>query len=264
MPRRSFPEIVRSGRPALGTWSQIASEEVIDMLGSARLDFTIVDCEHGAFGIETAEKLFRACDANDIAPVVRAPSNDPVFIGRALDAGATAVVVPGLSSADETAAAFAATRFAPEGTRGACPCIRAGDHFITDWRGYVGAQARDTGIVALVETRAGLEDIERIVRVPGLLALMIGPFDLSVSLGLAGDYLHLENQRAIERMLTAARAASLPVIAPVFNPDEAEARRQQQDWMDKGVRLFVVGTDKIIFADAVRRYANGLRGAGTE
>lgn len=259
MPRRSFPDIVRSGKPALGTWSQIASEEVIDMLGSAGLDFTVIDCEHGAFGIETAEKLFRACDANGIAPVVRAPGNDPVFIGRALDAGATAIVVPGLSSAEDAAAAVAATRFAPEGTRGACPCIRAGDHFITDWRAYVGQQGRNTGIIALVETRKGLDDIERIAKTPGLLALMIGPFDLSVSLGLAGDYLHPENQRAIDRMVAAAHAAKLPIIAPVFNPDAGEARRQQATWQEKGARLFVVGTDKIIFADAIRRYAGALR-----
>ena len=104
MPRRSFVQIVRSGKPALGTWSQIASEECIDMLGAAGLQFTIIDCEHGAFGIETAEKLFRACDANDLAPLVRAPSNDPIFIGRALDAGAVGVVVPGISTAAEAAA----------------------------------------------------------------------------------------------------------------------------------------------------------------
>ncbi|MBV1693154.1 MAG: hypothetical protein KGP27_01700 [Hyphomicrobiales bacterium] len=258
MPRRSFSDIVRSGKAALGTWSQIASEECIDMLGAAGLDFTIVDCEHGAFGIETAEMLFRACDANGIAPVVRAPSLDTVFIGRALDAGASAIVVPGIATGEQAAAAVAATRFAPEGTRGACPCVRAGGHYITDWRAYVGAQARETGIIALVETREGVDNIERIVAVEGLLALMIGPFDLSVSLGHAGDYLHPENQAALKRMIHAAVAARVPVIAPVFNPDSAEAKRQQMAWQSQGVRLFVVGTDKILFADAVRRYARAL------
>jgi 4-hydroxy-2-oxoheptanedioate aldolase len=200
----------------------------------------------------------RACDANGLAPVVRAPSNDPVFIGRALDAGASAVVVPGISTAAEAATAVAATRFAPDGIRGACPCVRAGGHYITDWRAYAGAQAQETGIIALVETREGLDNIETITAVEGLLALMVGPFDLSVSLGHGGDYLHPKNQAAIDRMLAAAHANRLPVIAPVFNPDAAEAKRQQQHWMDKGVRLFVVGTDKILFASAFRRYARAL------
>ncbi len=257
MPRRSFQSLLSKGS-SLGTWSQIMSAEVIDMLGAAGLDFTIVDCEHGAFGIETAENLFRACDANGLVPIVRAPSADPGFVGRALDAGAAAVLMPGIATAAQAQAAVAAGRFAPDGSRGACPCVRAGGHYITDWRGYVGAQARDTGVMALVETAEGLSNIDAICRVDGLLALVIGPFDLSVSLGFQGDYRHPDVQAAIDRMLAAADAAKLPVIAPIFNPDVTEAKRQQREWQAKGVSHFVVGTDKIIFADAVMRYRTGL------
>jgi 4-hydroxy-2-oxoheptanedioate aldolase len=262
MPRRSFQSLLAKGS-SLGTWSQIASAEVIDMLGAAGLDFTIVDCEHGAFGIETAETLFRACDANGIVPVVRAPSPDPLFVGRALDAGAAAVLMPGIATAAQAKAAVAAGHFAPEGTRGACPCVRAGGHFITDWQGYVGAQQRETGVMALVETAEGLSNVEAICAVEGLLALVIGPFDLSVSLGFQGDYRHKDVQAAVDRMLKATKTAGLPVIAPIFNPDIAEAKRQQDEWRAKGVSHFVVGTDKIIFADAVARFGRGLRaGAG--
>jgi 4-hydroxy-2-oxoheptanedioate aldolase len=259
MPKRSWPDLLNLGRPALGTWSQIASEECIDMLGAAGLDYTIVDCEHGAFGIETAERLIRACDANGLVPLLRVPSADPTFIGQALDAGAAAIVVPGVASAEQARTLVAATRFAPEGTRGACPCVRAGDHFIRDWRAYAAAQRESVGIIALVESRPGLDAIEEICAVEGLLALLIGPFDLSVSLGRAGDYLDEEVQGAIDRMLRAASARNLPVIAPIFNPDAGEARRQRDSWAARGARLFVVGTDKILFSDAVSRYAGALR-----
>jgi 4-hydroxy-2-oxoheptanedioate aldolase len=258
MARRSFQSLLAKGS-SLGTWSQIMSAEVIDMLGAAGLDFTIVDCEHGAFGIETAENLFRACDANGIVPVVRAPSPDPAFVGRALDAGAAAVLMPGIATAEQARAAVAASRFAPEGSRGACPCVRAGGHYITDWRRYVGAQTRETGVMALVETAEGLANVEAICSVEGLLALVIGPFDLSVSLGFQGDYRHKDVQAAIDRMLNAARKAKLTVVAPIFNPDIAEAKRQQEEWRAKGVSHFVVGTDKIIFADAVSRFSTALR-----
>lgn len=257
MARRSFQDLITRGS-ALGTWSQIASAEVIDMLGAAGLDFTIVDCEHGAFGIETAENLFRACDANGIVPVVRAPTLDPVFVGRALDAGAAAVVVPGIATAAQAAAMVAAARFAPEGTRGACPCVRAGGHFITDWRGYVAQQRTQTGVMALVETAEGLANIEAICATEGLLALVIGPFDLSVSLGLQGDYRHATVQAAIRRMVEAAKVANLPIIAPIFNPEITEARRQQDEWRSMGVSFFVVGTDKIIFTNAIGRYRSAL------
>jgi 4-hydroxy-2-oxoheptanedioate aldolase len=258
MPRISFLELLRSGRPLLGTWSQIASEECVDLIGAAGFDFTIVDCEHGAFGIETAERLMRAADANGIAPLVRSPGKDGSFIGRALDAGATAVVVPAIGSAEEAAAAVAATRYAPDGTRGACPCVRAAHHMAWDWRGYTASQQRDAGIVALVETPPGVADIERIVRVEGLAALMVGPFDLAVAMGRQGDYLAADVRDAIDRMLKAA-AGRISVIMPLFDPSPDEAARQKAYWMDRGVNHFVVGTDKILFADAARRYAQRLK-----
>jgi 4-hydroxy-2-oxoheptanedioate aldolase len=257
--RKGLDALWALGRPAFGTWSQIRSEECVDMLGSAGLDFTIVDCEHGAFGIATAEKLFRACDANGLVPLVRLPSADPNFAGQALDAGAAGLVVPGIESPEQLARMVAATRFAPDGTRGACPCVRAGGHFIRDWRGYASEQARTTGTIALVETRAGLDAIAEICAVPGLSALMLGPFDLSVSLGFAGDYRHKDVQAALDRMLAAARARNLPVFAPIFDPDPAEAARQRAAWTERGASHFVIGTDKILFADAVRRYASALR-----
>lgn len=255
--RPSFAALLAAERPPLGTWSQIASEEVVDMLGAAGLDFTIVDTEHGAFGIETAERLIRACDANGIVPLVRIARPDPVLVGQALDAGAAGIVVPQVESADAARALVSATRYAPEGTRGACPCVRAGGHFIRDWPAHVRA-SRDAGVIALVETRAGLADIEAICAVEGLVALLIGPFDLSVSLGREGDYLHPEVDAAIERMLAAAHAARLPVLAPVFDPDASRARAQRDRWATRGAKAFVVGTDKIVFADAMWRYREAL------
>lgn len=257
MPRRAFAELLSLGRPALGTWTQVASAELVDILGDAGLDFAIVDCEHGAFDIAQAEGLFRACDAAGLVPLCRAPALDAGWIGRALDAGAQAVVVPGIASPEEAARAVAATRFAPEGTRGACPCVRAGGHFIRDWRAHTDAE-RAKGVIALVETAAGLEQVEAICATPGLLGLVAGPFDLSVSMGFAGDYRHPRVQAGMDRMAAAARACGLPLIAPVFDPDPEEARRQRDAWTARGAGLFAVATDKILFSSAVRRYREAL------
>lgn len=121
-------------------------------------------------------------------------------------------------------------------------------------------QRSGTAVIALVETRTGLDDIEGICAVDGLGALMVGPFDLSVSLGLAGDYLAAEVQSGIDRMMAAAQAHHLPVIAPIFNPDVAEAHREQVAWTARGASHFVVGTDKILFSDAVSRFTRFTMG----
>jgi 4-hydroxy-2-oxoheptanedioate aldolase len=257
VPRRTFTDLLALDRPALGTWSQIPSPELIDILGGQGFDFTIVDCEHGAFGLSEAENLLRACDANGLAPLLRAPRLDPTFIGQVLDAGAEAVIVPGIETPEQARAAVAATRFAPEGTRGACPCVRAGGHFITDWRGHVVDEQRK-GIIALVETSAGVDAIEAIAAVPGLLALLPGPFDLSVSMGLGGDWRAPEVEAAIDRMAAAARSNGLPLMAAIFDPDPGSARALRDCWQARGARLFVLGTDKILFASAVGSYRAAL------
>jgi 4-hydroxy-2-oxoheptanedioate aldolase len=253
MPRREFRELLALGRPAIGTWTQVAAPDLIDMLGDAGFDFTIVDCEHGAFGIETAENLFRACDAAGLVALCRAPSLDPQWIGRALDSGAAAVVVPGIATPDDAIRSVAAGRFAPHGTRGACPCVRGGGHFIHDWPAHVTAE-RSRGVIALVETGAGLDAIEAIAAVPGLLALMAGPFDLAVSLGLSGDWRHARVEAAMDRIAAAAAANGLPLVAPVFDPDPSQAASRRAAWIERGAALLTVGTDKMLFASAVRSY----------
>lgn len=253
-------DLLRSENLVLGTWSQIASPEVIDIVGASGFAFTIIDCEHGYFGLETAENLIRACNAARIAPWVRAPKLDPQFIGKALDCGAQYVVVPGISSGEQAAEAVAAGRFAPVGTRGACPCVRAGDHYIRDWKAYARRQHAETGVIALVETRAGLDDFDRIIATPGLAGLLVGPFDLSVSLGLEGDYLHPTVQDAVRSMIARAREHGVPVIMPVFSPDLDRAKGQLDQWRDQGLTVFVVGTDKILLADQMTRYTEYLSG----
>ncbi|WP_439578407.1 HpcH/HpaI aldolase family protein [Elioraea sp.] len=245
--RRSFRALLAAGRTAIGTWAQIPHPEVIEILGQAGLDFAIVDLEHGHFGIERATELFRACDAVGLVALARVRGIGD--IGAVLDAGAAAVVVPGIASRAEAEAAAAAARYAPRGTRGACPCVRAGGHVIADWSAH--EDADEAGVILLVETRAGVEAIDQIVAVPGPLALMLGPFDLSVSLGHRGDWRHPEVGAALERLAAAARGADLPLIAPVFDRDHASAAAAVAAWRASGIRIITIGTDKLILGTAV-------------
>ena len=120
---------------------------------------------------------------------------------------------PGLA---ETQKAIAATRFSPDGLRGACPCCRSGGHFIRNWEAYVDDEHSRTGAIPLVETQKGFENIGEICSVAGLEALMVGPFDLSVSMGFHGDWRRKEVANAVEQMVRCGVDAGLNVIMPVF------------------------------------------------
>ncbi|MFG5381744.1 HpcH/HpaI aldolase family protein [Yoonia sp. R2-816] len=255
---RDLRALLKSDEVTLGTWSQIAAPELVDLIGLNGFQFTIIDCEHGVFGMETAENLARAADANDIGCAVRLPKNDPVLIMKALDAGIRHVVVPNLSSGEEAARAVAATRFAPRGLRGACPCCRSGGHFIRNWQDYVTKEEARVGIIALVETVEGRDNIREICATEDLRALMIGPFDLSVSMGLNGDWRHPDVRTAVAEMVACAADVGLPVIMPVFSPDPAECAELVASWRQSGVSCFVVGSDKILIATAFGQWVSTL------
>jgi 4-hydroxy-2-oxoheptanedioate aldolase len=251
MPRQrtTLDELMARPGRVLGTWSQIASPDLIDALGAAGYDFTIIDCEHGAFGIETAETLIRACEAAGVVPLVRVPRGDTVALYKALDCGAVGVLAPGVSSVEEAQALVAATRLGPDGVRGACPIVRAADHAAMPWRAFEAAQAGN-GVIAMIETRAGLQACEAICRVAGLKAVLVGPFDLSVALGHHGDVQHPEVVAGVERVLAAAQAAALPAWMPVFSTDTAVFQAQLAQWAARGVRHFAIGADKLVMSRA--------------
>lgn len=256
--RKSFPDLLAAPAPAIGTWSQFASAEAVDILAASGFAFTVIDTEHGYFGLETGEALIRAADAGGLVPLLRVPANEPWMIMKALDAGAAAVVVPKISSPAEAEAAVRAGRYEPDGTRGACPCIRAADHFTRDWPAHVARAHRDTAVVPLIETAAAAGSFAEIVRVPGIGAVLFGPFDLSVALGRQGDFAHADVMRALEQMVGEAAAAGVPAIMPIFSSDIAAVRAQMARWRELGVGLFTIGTDKLFLADTCRRYLAGL------
>ncbi len=255
---KDLKSLLESDNVSLGTWSQIATPEMVDLIGLNGFEFTIIDCEHGFFGMETAENLSRAADAVGIASAVRVPANDPVMIMKALDAGIRHVVVPNMSSAEEADRAVAATRFGPHGLRGACPCCRSGGHFIRNWKAYVAEEEARVGAIALVETRQGYENFAEICKNAEISAFMFGPFDLSVSMGLEGNWRDQRVMSAVGDMVNRAVDADRNVIMPVFSPDKSECSEQITDWRSRGVNTFVIGSDKILVADSLSEWTMAL------
>lgn len=246
---------------AIGTWTQFTDPQFIDLLGAAGYAFAIIDGEHGAFGIDTASALIRACEAARVLPLVRVPRGDASWIGKMLDAGAAGIVGPQCESAEEARSLVAATRFAPGGTRGACPIVRVAGHSLMPWRQAAQAQ-ESVGALALIETPAGVDHCEDIVAVEGLAGVMVGPFDLSVAMGVPGEVEHPTVRDAIARVLAAAGRAGVAAWMPVFAPKREVLHEQIERWSRRGVRVFVVGADKIIAAQALADWRSAAAGIG--
>ena len=259
MMTKDFKQLLRTKETVLGTWSQIASPEVVDLIALNGFSFSIIDCQHAPIGIGAAENLARACRANGIEPLARVPTGEPSVIMQMLDAGIPHVVVPDVASKSDAERIVAATRYGPQGLRGACPCVRSAGHFTRNWPDYVAAEEARVGAIALVETEQGLEHFADIAAVSDLTAIMIGPFDLAVSMGLNGNWRAPEVAEAVTGMVDLAVANGQSVMMPVFSSDPGECQELISGYRKMGVSTFIIGSDKILIADSFEKWTSRLR-----
>lgn len=177
--RSGLRELWDDGHGAIGGWLALGSPFAAELLAAQRLDYLVIDCQHGLVGHEAMVAILGVISRMRPVPLVRVPSNDHVWIARALDAGAEGVIVPMVSSRAEAAAAVSACRFPPVGTRSYGP-IRGRRQLGYD------PERMNEGVLcfAMVETGAGLDSVDEICGVPGLDGLYVGPADLGIALGV--------------------------------------------------------------------------------
>lgn len=233
----SIRQRVRDGEPVVGSWVSLSDPAVAEMTASLGFDFALVDMEHTPASFETVTEMARAVDAaaSDTATVVRVPWNDQVDLKRVLDLGVEGVMVPMVESAAEAREFVAGTQYPPAGVRGVA-AARATDYGLS-FGEYV-EQANDELLaIAQIETVTGVENVEEIAAVDGLDALFVGPADLSASLGVFRDFESDAFRDAVQRVLSAAEEAGIPVATLATTPDMVET------WVNRGFDFLIAGID---------------------
>lgn len=243
---RSFKELKSSGKKLLGMFVQSRSEEMVEIIGYTGFDFVIIDMEHGPFDVEGALRLVRAADAAGITPIVRVPENSNVAILKALDIGASAVLVPGISSKEDAERAIRASKYGPIGIRGACPCVRANKYGAGD-PNYLRRANDETSLILLVEGKEGVKNFDDIISLPHIDAVMLGPFDLSVSLGLPGEIYNPVVRNALREM--ADKAKGKGIYVGTFSVDLDDVK----EWFSMGLNYVAYNVDTLLFYEACKR-----------
>lgn len=203
----------------LGIWAALGEPRTAAALEHAGFDWLVLDAQHGHFDDRTVRETLSLRGERRIPLLVRPRANDAGLIGRALDAGADGVVVPLVQNAAEAEAAVAAASYPPRGIRswGPLPGLERTD-------GPAGGPPKPF-VAVMVETASALEDVDAIARTPGLDLVFVGPFDLSLSLGLTVDELLADDADGapLPRILDACDAAG--VAAGAFGATVPRARR---------------------------------------
>jgi 4-hydroxy-2-oxoheptanedioate aldolase len=242
---------LEAGTPVFGTWIQTPSAEVTEILAEAGFDFVIIDLEHGYFGTESVANLIRAAELGGAAALVRVPQEAAEQIGKALDLGSAGVVIPGVGSSEEGVRFIRRTRFGPQGTRGASISTRE-----LRYARLPLSQALDGPppvVVLQVEAALARERLSEILDLQGLDILFIGPFDLSVALGVPGE---LDHPALLEEMARICHEAAIHnVTVGLWCPDASSVER----WLKLGVRFFTVSNNELLLFRASQKLVGELR-----
>ncbi|MFH5824558.1 HpcH/HpaI aldolase/citrate lyase family protein [Georgenia sp. AZ-5] len=227
---------------------QTYSPEIVEMVGYAGYDHVMIDWEHGSFGTDAVVSMIRAAQVAHVTPIVRIPSNDEVWIKRALDAGALGVVVPHIASREQAEAAVEAARYADDsgaGSRGACPSVRAAEHMASDWRAFAQWSNENVFVAVAIESQAGAAALDEILGVPGIDAVFLGTFDLAHEMGHYGDNRAPEVASEIDSIAASARRASTPLFATLYRGRTPEESRDELDhWTNLGARVVNTVSDR--------------------
>lgn len=213
MTENALKERIENGDRLYGGWLAFPYAGTVEVMAHAGFDFLIFDNEHGAGSLENATDAMRACEAVGCPLVIRVPWNDPVYLKRILDAGATSLMIPMVENAEEAANAVAACRYPPHGRRGYAAggqrCSRWGT--ITD---YVANWNDQLLLIAQIESASAATRAEDIARTEGIDVVLIGINDLGGSLGhLEAGLSHPDVANAADQAEAGIRASGKPMAS---------------------------------------------------
>lgn len=242
-------EKFKQHQPSLGTFTHLKSMVAVEALGVTGLDYVVIDMEHSPIAIDEAARFVTAADAVGITPFLRVNEATRSAVLRALDIGVMGIIVPCIETVEQLRQLVGHAKFQPEGNRGYCMTRDGQWGFSPSYRdgitGYMNISNSNTLLIPQCETAGCLEHIEEIASMDGVDGIMIGPYDLSIAMGMTGQFDSPQFQAAVSRILTACKNAGK--LSIMFTGVAADAKAR----LSQGFDSALVGLDVLML---INRY----------
>ena len=244
---------LKSNKVSIGSWITIGHYSVIEIMASAHFDWLAIDMEHSAITLDKAQELIMAIQAQNIEALVRVGKNDELLIKRVMDAGANGVIVPMICNKEDAEYAVASVRYPPEGKRGV-GLSRAQKYGLgfNEYKEWVNSKSV---IIAQIEHEDAVQNIEEIIKVNGIDGIIIGPYDLSASLGIPGELnspLLTESLMIVEKV---CKEVGFPLGYHVINPEFQDVLKK----INAGYTFIGFSLDFFFLGNKVRFEMKGLK-----
>jgi 2-dehydro-3-deoxyglucarate aldolase len=240
---------------SLGTWMTLAHPSIAEILAMAGYDWVVVDTEHSAVDVSQVLQMLIAVEGRGAIPLVRLAGVDAVQAKAVLDSGAAGIIIPMVNTKADAEAAVSMTKFPPMGKRGVGLARAQG--YGMNFDDYIKRNNEDSLVIVQIEHIDAVNNIDEILSVPGIDGTFIGPYDLSLSLGVAGQLSHPLVQAAKEKVLKASLnkglAAGLHIVQPATAAEEYKAA------VKAGYTFIAVGADNLFIRDGAKNLYSAIK-----
>jgi 2-keto-3-deoxy-L-rhamnonate aldolase RhmA len=246
----SFRKRLAQGELLIGTIITLPTPEISEILSQSGVDWLFIDLEHSALSIQDAQIILQV--ASPYVPcIIRIPSNEELWIKKCLDIGAAGIIVPQLRGAADAERALRDSRYPPQGSRSVG--IGRAHGYGAKFREYVKSANEEIAVILQIEHVDAVNDIDEILKVPGIDCLFVGPYDLSASMGKIGQIDAPDVQEAIGLVKQRADRAHKPLGIFGVTPQAVKP------YIQNGYKLIVVSSDASLLGGAAGNMIASLK-----
>lgn len=239
-------ESLKNNNLTIGSWLTIPHRSVVEIMSTAGFDWLAVDIEHSPINISEVSSMISQIQANGMQALIRIYKNDEVIIKRVLDAGADGIIVPMINSKKDAEYAVNFSKYPPIGDRGVG--LNRAQYYGTKFENYKSWVNDNIVIIAQVEHINSLHNLQDIISTNGIDGILVGPYDLSASMGFAGEYHREEVKKAINDIVKISKKNKFPCGFHVIESDSKYVFEK----INSGINFLAFSIDFFFMGDKVR------------
>src|SRR3972149_4608109 len=220
----NLKEKLRKNELTIGSWITLSHPSIPEIMAKTGFGWLTIDMEHSAITLHQAQQLIQIIELSGVVPLVRVGENSPNLIKRVMDAGAYGVIVPMVNSKEDAEKAVNAVKYPPVGNRGVGLARAQG--YGLEFEKYKKWVNKGRIVIVQIEHIKGVENLEEILSVDGVDAFIVGPYDLSGSLGMPGNFTHPSMRNALKRIMNVSKKFKRSAGFHVIPPDTKEVHKK--------------------------------------
>jgi len=231
---------------SVGSWLQLPNVFSAEIMARAGFDWLAIDLEHGLIDLEKAYELIQVVELAGIVPLVRLNANDPSVIRRVMDAGSHGVIVPMVNSREDVIEAINAIKYPPEGKRSFG--LGRAHGFGEGFKSYINKANSQSILIIQIEHIEAVNNLEEILRIKGIDGIIIGPYDLSGSMGVPGRFNDEQFKNKIESIVLKVKKSNIALGIHIVEPSKEEYKKR----IKHGFSFIAYGMDTIFLSNGAR------------